>query len=388
MSLNADRLFALLPTVYRNRDGALGDPLQALYSVLAQQLGIVEDNIEQLYDDQFIETCAPWAIPYIGDLIGYNSIYEVAGASFDSRAEVANTIGYRRRKGTLLALEQLSADVSGRPAVVVEAFRHLITTESMRHVRPHHITTVDLRRSGKLGHFGTAFDTESRTIDMRRIVPRVRPAADPDPAPLDIALHGPGRYNIPNIAIHLWRLKSLPVVNAPALPIGRGRYMFSPLGQNIPLFSQPPLRTSFSGLTTRMDVPQPIDRHEFAKSLRSTNTAAFYGPTASILLIADDVPIPGSQISCTNLSDRDSGDWCTVPAGQIAIDPELGRIQFASDVALPQSLRLNYSYGFPAEIGGGPYDRSASLTAVDPAGADFCAIVGSPTFDTLESAFS
>ena len=107
MSLNAEQLFALLPVVYRNRDGDLGGPLQALYAVLAGQLGIVEDNIQQLYDDQFIETCAPWIIPYIGDLIGYNSIYEVAGAAFDSRAEVANTIGYRRRKGTLLALEQV-----------------------------------------------------------------------------------------------------------------------------------------------------------------------------------------------------------------------------------------------------------------------------------------
>ena len=388
MSLNADQLFALLPTVYRNRDAALGNPLQAFYAVLAQQLGIVEDNIEQLYDDQFIETCAPWVIPYIGDLIGYNSIYEVASASFDSRAEVANTIGYRRRKGTLLALEQLSADVSGRPAVAVEAFRNLITTESMRLVRPRHATTVDMRHGGALHRFGTAFDTESRTIDVRRISPRLRIATNPDPVPLDIALHGPGRYNIPDIAVHLWRWKSRPVVDAPAFSIGEGRYMFSPLGQDMPLFSQPPIRASFSGLTTRMDVPQPIDRYEFAKSLHSPNAPAFYGPTASVLLIADGSPIPSSQISCANLSDRSPGNWCTVPAGRIAIDPELGRIQFAADLVLPQSLRLNYSYGFPAEIAGGSYDRSASLTMVNPAGADFFAIIGASTFPTLESAVS
>ncbi len=388
MSLNAEQLFALLPTVYRNRDAARGDPLQALYAVLAQQLGVVEDNIEQLYDDQFIETCAPWVIPYIGDLIGYNSIYEIASASFDSRAEVANTIGYRRRKGTLLALEQLSTDVSGRTAVAVEEFRHLITTESMRLLRPRHATTVDLRRGGALNRFDTAFDIESRTIDVRRIAPRVRIAANPDPAPLDITLHGPGRYNIPGIAIHLWRWKSQPVVNAPAFSIGEGRYMFSPLGQNIPLFSQPPVRASFSDLATRMNVPQPIDRHEFAKSLRSPSASAFYGPSASILLVADGIPIPCSQILCANLSDRNAGSWCIVPAGRIAIDPELGRIQFAADLALPGSLRLNYSYGFPAEIAGGPYDRSSSLTRVDPAGADFFATIGSSTFPTLESAIA
>ena len=179
MSLDADQLFALLPAVYRTRDAANGGQLQALFAVMAAQSGIVEDNIQQLYDDQFIETCAPWVIPYIGDLIGYNSIYEVASASSDSRAEVANTIGYRRRKGTLLALEQLSMDVSGRAAVVVEEFRRLITTESMRHVRPRHDATVNLRGGRALDRLGTAFDVSSRTIDVRRIAPRVRDSPGP-----------------------------------------------------------------------------------------------------------------------------------------------------------------------------------------------------------------
>ena len=386
MSFRADQLFALLPTVYRNRDAALGDPLQALYAVLAQQFGVVEDNVEQLYDDQFIETCAPWVIPYIGDLVGYNSVYQIASASFDSRAEVANTVGYRRRKGTLLALEQLCADISGRAAVAVEEFRHLITTESMRLVRPLHATTVDLRHGTALDRSGTVFDTGSRRVDVRRIAPRLRVASNPDPAPLDIALHGPGNYNIPDIAIHLWRWKSWPVTEAPAFPIGEGRYMFSALGHNIPLFSQPPARASFSGLTTRMDVPQPISRREFAQDLRSSDASAFYGPAASILLLVDGIPISSSQITCANLSDRDGGSWCTVPPGRIAIDPELGRIQFAADLALPQSLRVNYSYGFPAEIAGGPYDRSSSLTMINSAGADFVALIGTSAFPTLEGA--
>jgi hypothetical protein len=399
MSLNADQLFALLPAVYRTRDAANGGPLQALFAVMAAQSGIVENNIEQLYDDQFIETCAPWVIPYIGDLIGYNSIYEVASASFDSRAEVANTISYRRRKGTLLALEQLCMDVSGRPAVAVEEFKRLVTTESMRHLRPHRSTTVNLRRSGALERFNTAFDIENRTIDVRRIAPRLRAIVDPDPAPLDTALHGPGRFNIPDVAIHLWRWRSWAVVNAPAFSLGNGRYMFSPLGQDIPLFSQPPVRSSFSGLMTRMNVPQPIHRHEFAKSLKhchnpEDNAPVFYGRSASILLIADGMEIDCSRICCANLGDRGGnslGDrggnsWCRVPSGRIAIDPELGRIQFAADVPLPQSLRVNYSYGFPAEIAGGPYDRSASLSLLNPVQAAFFAIVGAADFPALEDA--
>jgi hypothetical protein len=392
MSLSADQLFALLPAVYRDRDGLNGGPLQAFFAVLAEQSGIVEDNIQQLYDDQFIETCAPWVIPYIGDLLGYNSVYEVASASFDSRAEVANTISYRRRKGTLIALEQLSMDVSGRPAVVVEEFKRLITTESMRLIRPHHATNVDLRRMGVLDLLNTAFDTANYTVDVRRIAPRLRPAADPDPAPLDIALHGPGRFNLPDIAIHLWRLRSWPVVNAPAFSLGGGSYMFSPLEQEIALFSQPPVRSSFSGLATRADVPEPIHRHEFAVSLKRCSglpakLPVFYGPNASILLIADGTPVDCAQICCANLADT-GGPPCTVPPGRIAIDPELGRIQFAADVPLPGTLRLNYSYGFPAEIAGGPYDRSSSLTLLNPASSTLFAVVGAAAFPTLESAVS
>jgi len=385
MSLNADQLFALLPAVYRTRDADAGGQLQAFCAVLAQQLAVVEDNIQQLYDDEFIETCAPWVIPYIGDLIGYNSIYEVAGAASDSRAEVANTIGYRRRKGTVLALEQVCSDISGRTAWVGEEFRRLITTESMRDVRPRHATTVNLRRMGALDRLGSAFDPTNRTIDVRRIAPRVRQVSDPDAAPLEIALHGPGHCNLPDISIHLWRLRSLPVVNAPAFSLGDGRYMFSPLRQNMSLFSQPPLRASFSRLTTRIDVPQAIDRFEFARSL-ANGTPEFYGSTGSILLIADGTPIQASRICCANLADLPGGDWCTVPQGLVAIDPELGRIRFAENVPPPAELRLNYSYGFPAEIGGGPYDRSASLENVHPGAADYCAVVGSSATPDIESA--
>ena len=204
---------------------------------------------------------------------------------------------------------------------------------------------MSLRHGRALGLLGTAFDVQNRTIDVRRIAPRSRTAADPDPSPLDIALHGPGRSNIPDVAIHLWRWQSWPVTAAPAVPAGGGRYRFSPLGSDMPLFSRPPQRTSFGSLTTRMDVPLPIARPELAD---------FYGPGASILLTADGVPIGAGQVYGANLADRPGGSWCTVAAGQIAIDPELGRIQFAADLPLPQSLEVSYLYGFPAEIGRRP----------------------------------
>src|SRR5262249_15889681 len=120
MSLDAAALYALLPAVYRTRDAEHGGQLQALFAIMAAPSAIVEDNINQLYDDQSIERCARWAIPYLADLIGYNSIYEVAVAGPGRRAEVANTVGSRQRKGTLLALEQVTTDISGRAAFAVE----------------------------------------------------------------------------------------------------------------------------------------------------------------------------------------------------------------------------------------------------------------------------
>ena len=378
MSLDAKALYALLPAVYRTRDAAGGGQLQALFAVMAAQSAIVEDNVNQLYDDQFIETCAPWVIPYIADLIGYNSIYEIAVADPGRRAEVANTIGYRQRKGTLLALEQVTADSSRRATLAAERFRRLITTESMRHVEPCHDATVSMRDGRALDLLGTAFDVTNRTIDVRRIAPRIRSVADPDTAPLDIALHGPGVSNIPDIAVHLWRWQSWAVTDALAAVVGGGRYRFSQLGHDMPIFSSPPARTAFTSLTTRADIPLPIGRRELAD---------YYGPKASVLLTADGAPVDVSKVYGANLADRPGGSWCAVAEGKIAIDPELGRIQYGPGITPPQSLLVSYYYGFPAPVGGGSYDRSASLVDLDPADLDvFFAVVGSSEYPTLESA--
>ena len=74
MSFDPDRLYGLLPSVHRIRDVEQGEPLKHLLGVIARQVAILEEDIAQLYDDQFIETCADWVVPYIGDLIGYRQL--------------------------------------------------------------------------------------------------------------------------------------------------------------------------------------------------------------------------------------------------------------------------------------------------------------------------
>ena len=143
-TLTGQRLYSLLPAVYRLRDADQGEPLRALLAAIAQQFAALEENVEQLYDDQFIETCADWVAPYIGDLIGYRPLHGVAPKVASPRAEVANTIGYRRRKGTALMLEQLASDVTDWPARAVEFFELLTTSQYMRHIRPVSYTHLTL----------------------------------------------------------------------------------------------------------------------------------------------------------------------------------------------------------------------------------------------------
>ena len=133
MDEKPDRLYDLLPAVYRLRDADQGYPLKALLRVIAEQVNVVEDDIARLYDNWFIETAQDWLLPYIGDLVGYRPAHQ-AGEPADAstaegralnkilipRRDVAKTIGYRRRKGTLALLETLANDVAGWPARAVE----------------------------------------------------------------------------------------------------------------------------------------------------------------------------------------------------------------------------------------------------------------------------
>src|SRR5262249_54471388 len=86
MSRDADRMFDLLPQHIRRRDAETGEPLRALLAVIAEQADIVASDLEQLYDDWFIETCADWAVPYLGDLVGYRMLSGYAEAVAGRRA--------------------------------------------------------------------------------------------------------------------------------------------------------------------------------------------------------------------------------------------------------------------------------------------------------------
>src|SRR5436309_3156344 len=122
----ADKLWSLLPAVYRAEDTdnfSTDGPLREMVNRIGAQAAILRRSIDRLWEDQSIETCDDWIIPYIGDLLATNLV-----AILDARGKglaVANTINYRRRKGTLAVLEEIASDITGWDAKVVEFFRRL-----------------------------------------------------------------------------------------------------------------------------------------------------------------------------------------------------------------------------------------------------------------------
>jgi hypothetical protein len=55
-STNPDRLYKLIPVIYRLRDADQDYPLQALLRVIAEQVIVTEQDIAGLYENLFIKT--------------------------------------------------------------------------------------------------------------------------------------------------------------------------------------------------------------------------------------------------------------------------------------------------------------------------------------------
>jgi hypothetical protein len=341
----ADELYELLPAFYRIRDAEQGGALRALVDVLAAEVEVLNDSLDQFYDDLFIETCAPWVTPYIGDLVGYRPLDGQPPGVASPRAEVANTIAYRRRKGTAAMLEQLGRDVTGWPAAVVEFFERLATSQYLNHMRPAAVATVNLRDRTALELRGGAFDRAARTAQVGRI---------------EI---GAGRYNIPNIGIFLWRTMAVPLRRSPLTPVdGDGRrFRVDPLGADTPLYGRPRTEDEVTHLAGPLDVPMPLTRRYLDAHL-----ADYYGADQGLLIEVNGTVVSRADIRVCDLSDLGTG-WAHEPkpgSGRVAIDPVLGRICFPETAGANPTATFHYGQSVP--VGGGAYDRGAPATLNGP----------------------
>ena len=133
--------------------------LDALLSAIDRQRALLEDDIDQVYEDFFIESCAEWAIPYIAALVGLPAD---AG-----RAEVASAVALRRRKGTPAALEDLAEVLTGWTALAVEGWQVTLWTQRLGHPPPPRVAAVDLRSRAR-HRLGTPFEPARESVAVTR----------------------------------------------------------------------------------------------------------------------------------------------------------------------------------------------------------------------------
>ncbi|HEU4711223.1 MAG TPA: hypothetical protein VFS76_06635 [Pyrinomonadaceae bacterium] len=355
-ALTLDRLYRLMPVVYRQRDEELGGALRDLLRVISEQVNVVEENILQLYENWFIETCQDWTVPYIGELIGYTPVHEAGEPGrtpadqprnriLIPRREVATTIQSRRRRGTLALLEELARNTAGWPSRAVEFSRFLSVTPAINSSLGSRGRLPDLRQAFDLDLLDSPFERLAHTPDVRRIG----------------SSRGGGRYNLPAVGLFVWRLNEYSVTNTQAacleddgLPFA---YTFSFLGNDTPLFARTQPETDPTHIADEENLPVRIRRLAFER-----HPDRYYGEGKSLRIwtgISDDnnglkiEAVPLEKIKAANLS-----DWnrYRTPHGYVAVDPELGRIAFHPDES-PRGIWVSYYYGFSADIGGGEYRR-------------------------------
>lgn len=382
MSYQLDDLFELLPALYRLRDHDQGGtargkhgpdptysdprdygPLRSLLSVMAREGQIVHDDIAQLYDDHFIETCAPWVIPYIGDLVGAREMEDI-GDDQSARQRVALTLALRQRKGTLTALEFAMRAATGWPVMAVEYWDRLATTESLRRVRMEPGGTADLRNPVAHSHVNTALDRTPRSAEFGRIAT------------------GHGRWNLPNIGLHFCRQEVLihgtPRQGSPGdlvMPVkgAPGHYRFGQLGADEPLFQRPEMTAPDMNTRASADrMPMRLTRWMLfdapARHVAPTSDATAGSFSIAIVTNTGLTRFAASDILAANLSSRTASAWHHGRhANKVLVDPELGRftLPLSVDTNGVQGAYVTWHRGRSHAIGG--HERSDTETpGADP----------------------
>jgi hypothetical protein len=351
-----ERLYQLLPALFRWRDAAVGGPLEAVMDALADQYGRIADATEQLYRQWFIETCDPWAIPLIGALVGADPDLPETGTIPTWRVHVANTVAYQRRKGMLATLERAVASATGWACYAIAEIEETAVSGVLPALPGWHGTTLDLRRRAVLAGLETPFDRSFRSADLTR--------PGPDPAA---------------VTLFVWRLQAYPVTRATPRRVGPGRYTVDPFGIGRPLFRLPGTRDQPVYRSGPADLPVPLTRAGFRQVRHDRDqTAALHTPIPDP---AFELRIGSTVVASDTALVADLGTWAEPWAGtnrRVAIDPERGRVLLREDQP-EAALAISYCYAAPGDIGGGPYPRPPQAAPADPAAWHACVPRDFPT---------
>jgi hypothetical protein len=392
------RLYERLPEIYQIKDGEVGPTgqLEAFVGILDEVFSALRDNVEQLYHDHFIDTCDPWVIPYLADLLGTSHL---SGDPWTLRADVARTVFHLRRKGTLGGIESQAFALTGWAAHAVELRERLVWNQHLNHQRPdagrapplalaYHPAqamrggTVSLRDPALLSFVDGAFDPFARIVDLKPLT------------------EGVARHNLPNLAIFLWRLAAYtatvtqPVTTVQALaPAGPDEAAFAvraiihPLAEPMALFNTHRFRADGEppNLTTQDTVPGPMPAARLTTDALTGNPEAYVAVDAYALDPPDPpdgsvgltVHVPLAPFAATNWRFR-GANLCAWEEGlhpplrpfEVAIDPVIGRLaigvddQVAEADPLAAALLVSPTYGFSGPTGAHPIPRAAAPDAI------------------------
>ncbi|MDX6512052.1 MAG: hypothetical protein QOE36_1556, partial [Gaiellaceae bacterium] len=215
----ARRLYEAVPAMYRVPDeppAGRGD-LQGLLEVLAVPLAVLRQSIQELHADLFIDTADDRIVPYLAEMVGTALVFPDPESN---RRDVRGTVGWRRRKGTPVALEEMGGELTGQSVVLEEGWKRIQLAQNLNLVRP------------------------------ERVVPDIRPGvvAEQATGPLDALFHAvdvrpisatTGRYHPLHVAHWLHPTITFPLREATAVDLSGAdsdvRYAMDPLGMRRPL---------------------------------------------------------------------------------------------------------------------------------------------------------
>lgn len=366
-----EQLYRLLPAVHQIRDGDRGEPLRQFLAVIGEQVQSIDDDIGQLYDNWFIETCQDWVVPYLADLVGFRRVAD-AGHPSDAigpraqglnralypRREIANLVRRRRRKGTLTVLEDLARDVTGWRARAVESGRLVSFFQQMQHPQADLGRTVNTHCPQDLVRLNTPFDRIAHTIDVKTIAP----------------VPGHGWYAPNKVGLFVWRRRVYSATRVTPCRVCAKHgphvqaYTFHRLGLRQPLYVNPVSETDELGQATEHHVPTPLYRHLLCSPSGPGASDEFYGtrtpgkPQSVAVFVkwkhsADFQLVERGHVHVVDLSDENT--WaavqCQLGCEEVALDPETGLLLFHADAV--SAVEVTYHYAFSRDMGGGEYPR-------------------------------
>lgn len=366
-----DRLLALLPVHHVARDigpdGSSG-PLTALLTAVARELDVLETDVQRLHDSVFVETCEEWLVPYLADLVGLAEVPPELGTTVSRRALVANTVAYRRRKGTLAVIEQVTRDVTGWSTSAVEYHPLLVASTHVNHVRLDRPVVASLRGDGvELGMVASptsarrVLDPLAHTAEVRRTASRR------------------GRYGIRSIGVFGFPTQVAAIgargsIGAAGVDPSQGSeggwsrtraslgwHHVDPLARVVPLFVPPAVEPSLEYLAGEENLAVPLRPRRLLTLLRAARTGAL-DPAA--LPVGVRIGVSGEDLVPERIRVCGLEDLAPGPEPQVMVDAVGGRLRAfhnAGEHYVPAVVFVRYAYGSAADVGAGPWDRTERL---------------------------